>query len=77
MFESEVKRPLQDLEPGKAGGPNDILPSELKTVSLLFNESLATYTKRLSGQYKMANLHPLSKPGKMTLPWGRITEAFR
>ena len=50
VFESEVKRLLQDLEPGKPGEPDDILLSELKmvagkiaySVSLLFNESLAT-----------------------------------
>ena len=33
VFESEVKHLLQDLEPGKAGGPDDILPSELKMVA--------------------------------------------
>ena len=67
---SEVKRLLKDLIPNKAPSPDDISPLELKlasgniaaTVAALFNESLSSGT--LPEQFKMANLHPLLKPGK-------------
>ena len=67
---SEVKRLLKNLIPNKAPGPDDISPLELKlasgkiaaTVAALFNESLSSGT--LPEQFKMANLHPLLKPGK-------------
>ena len=71
---SEVKRLLKDLIPNKAPGPDDISPLELKlasgkiaaTVAALFNESLSSGT--LPEQFKMANLHPLLKPGKTDIP---------
>ena len=67
---AEVERLLSCLVPTKAPGPDTIRPSELKlvaeviasTVTILFNESLAT--GELRQEFKAGKFSPLLKPGK-------------